>query len=237
MESLKQKVAIVTGGTSGIGRSACFRLAKEGAKVVVSSRNQNVCDEVAEEINNSGGCAKGIACDVSDEMAVTSLFRETECLWGGVDVLIASAGISGGSTPVEQYDFETWKQVINVNLSGMFLQVREAFRKMKKRGGGSIVVLSSQAGVEGYARKGAYCASKFGVRGLAQSLAEEGRKYGIRVTALCPGTVDTPILAATNTRVENPLTTDAIADAIVYLASLRGNTYIRDVVIERMLKS
>lgn len=232
-DSLLGKVAVITGGSSGIGEAIALRFAAEGARVVVASRDLSRCQRVVQVIRSAGHDSVALACDVTDERQVVTLFDQAESALGAVDITVASAGISGGATTVDEYPLEQWQRVLATNLTGVFLTVREAFRRMKGRGG-HIIVLSSQAGVEGYARKGAYCATKFGVRGLVHALAEEGRPFGVNVAALCPGTVDTPILAATNTHVKHPLSRDAVADAAVFLASLRGNGMIRDVVLERL---
>lgn len=230
---LRDRVAIVTGGSSGIGESIAVRFAREGARVVVSSRDLSRCERVTNAIVGTGGAALAVACDVREERQVLALFDQTEAAFGQMDIVVANAGISGGSKTVVDYTIDDWNRVLATNLTGVFLTVREAFRRMKSRGG-HIMVMSSQAGVEGYAGKGAYCATKFGARGIAHALAEEGRRYDINVSVLCPGTVDTPILAATNTKVKRPMAREAVADAAVYLAGLRGNAMIRDIVIERL---
>jgi len=230
---LEGKIAVVTGGSSGIGAAIARRFAREGAHVVVSSRRLDACQAVAEEIRADGCAATAIACDVTDEQSVIDLFKTVQEQLQRVDILVASAGISGGSTPLESYALEDWERVLRTNLTGCFLSCREAFKRMKDHGG-HIVVISSQAGIFGYATKGVYSASKFGVRGMAHVLGEEGRRYGINVGALCPGTADTPILAATNTKVKYPLELEALADAALYLATLRGNALVRDILLERM---
>lgn len=233
-ESLKDKVVVVTGASSGIGKSIAMRFAKEGAKVIVSSRTLDRCEDVVKEIRSKVQIASAVHCDVSNEQDVISLFDQCLKIYGDPDVVIANAGISGGNKTVEDYNLEDWNRVLATNLTGVFLTTREAFRRMKSKGG-HIIVMSSQAGVEGYAGKGAYCASKFGARGIAHALGEEGRKYNINVSTICPGTVDTPILSASNTNVKNPMTPEAIADAAVFLASLKGNSLVRDLVVERRL--
>lgn len=230
---LLDKVAIITGGSSGIGESIALRFAKGGARVVVSSRDSARCEQVTNAIIARGQMSLAVPCDVTNEQQVTVLFDRTEATFGQVDIVVANAGISGGNKTVDQYSLELWNSVLATNLTGVFLTVREAFRRMKTRGG-HIIVTSSQAGVEGYAGKGAYCATKFGVRGLAHALAEEGRRYNVNVSTLCPGTVDTPILAASNTKVKQPMSREAVADAAAFLAGLRGNSMIRDLILERM---
>ncbi|MEU1229711.1 SDR family oxidoreductase [Streptomyces sp. NPDC005828] len=234
--NMSGRTAVITGGSSGIGESIAYRFASEGANVVVASRSLERCQAVATTIRSEGGAAVAIACDVTDEEATISLFDRTIEEFGRVDVVVASAGISGGNMPLEDYPLTDWNRIIQTNLTGAFLTAREAFRRMKGHGG-HIIVISSQAGIEGYAQKGVYCASKFGVRGMAHVLGEEGRRYNINVSALCPGTAQTPILAATGTAVQAPLSLDALADAAVFLANLRGNSLIRDILLERMDQS
>jgi NAD(P)-dependent dehydrogenase (short-subunit alcohol dehydrogenase family) len=231
--SLDGRVALVTGGTSGIGEAIARRFSSLGARVVVSSRDLDRCKRAASGISQGNGNVLGIACDVRSEGDVVSLFDKTVQEFGKVDIVVASAGISGGSDPVIDYPLEQWKAVIETNLTGVFLTARETFRTMGENGG-HLIIISSQAGVEGYSGKGVYCASKFGARGLGHVLNEEGRKLGISVSTLCPGTTDTPILAATKTSVKNPLHLEALADAAEYLATLGGNAMVRDIVLERM---
>jgi 3-oxoacyl-[acyl-carrier protein] reductase len=232
---LDGKIVIVTGASSGIGKAIAIRFASEGAKTVVAARDKSRCDEVVSLILGMGYESHAASCDVTSERDIAQLFDETVSKYDGIDVVVANAGISGGNKKVEDYSLEEWNRVLNTNLTGVFLTVREAFRRMKKRGG-HVLVMSSQAGVEGYAGKGAYCASKFGVRGLAHALGEEGRQFNINVSAICPGTVATPILAASNTKVKHPMTPEAVAELALYLACLGGNSHIRDVVLERMLQ-
>ena len=229
---LTGRVAVVTGGSSGIGEAISHRFASEGAQVVVSSRNLVECKRVAEDIRERGGVAEPFSCDVRSEDDVANLFAHANATFGDVTVLVANAGISGGTTRIADYPPDRWREVIETNLTGVFLTCREGFSRMETTGG-HIILMGSQAGVTGYAGKGVYCASKFGVRGLGHVLAEEGRKFGINVSVLGPGTVQTPILAATGTSVKNPLHLDAVTDAAVYLATLRGNSMVRDVVLER----
>jgi 3-oxoacyl-[acyl-carrier protein] reductase len=233
-EVLKNKVAIITGASSGIGKSIALRFAEEGAKVILASRTLSRNEEVVKEILDKGQIALALSCDVREEQEVISLFNQCEKSFGRIDIVVANAGISGGNKTIADYNLEDWNKVLATNLTGVFLTIREAFRRMKD-GGGHIIVMSSQAGVEGYAGKGAYSASKFGVRGIAHVLSEEGRRFNINVSTICPGTVDTPILSASNTKVNHPMNPNAVADAAVYLALLSGNSLIRDVVIERML--
>lgn len=235
---LSGHVAIVTGASSGIGKAVATRLASEGAKVVVTSRSVENCELVAEQIRAKSGAAIAIGCDVTCEQSVAHLFEQAKERFGVVNIAVANAGISGGKQAIADYPLERWESVIATNLTGVFLTCREAFRAMRMSTcNRRIIIVGSFAGIEAYAEKGAYCASKFGVRGLAHALAEEGRGIGISVSTICPGTVDTPILQKTSDTAKNPLHADTIADAALYLATLGENALVRDLVIERMITS
>ncbi|MBS1778039.1 MAG: SDR family oxidoreductase [Bacteroidetes bacterium] len=231
---LNGKVAVITGASSGIGKAIAKRFANEGAHVVIASRDIVKGQDVVNEIVDSGNNAIFIQCDVRREEDIKFLFEETMKKYQYIDIVVANAGISGGKERVIDYDLTKWSDVLQTNLTGAFLTMREGFKSMVGKGG-HIIAISSQAGIEGYAGKGAYCASKFGVRGLAHALAEEGRAFNINVSTICPGTTDTPILKASQTNVQNPMNVDAVADAAIYLATLRGNALVRDIVLERMI--
>lgn len=191
MPDLSGKIAIVTGGSKGIGRAIAAALAAAGADVVVTSRNEEEARTAAKEIAELGqGRTLGLGADVRDYEAVKTMVGETVKALGGLDILIANAGV-GAFAPIDEMDAETWNRVIDTNLTGVFYSCREAIPELKKRGGGWIITIGSVAGR--YAMPGgtAYNASKWGLRGFTEALMLDVRHHGIRVSTIMPGTVDT----------------------------------------------
>jgi NAD(P)-dependent dehydrogenase (short-subunit alcohol dehydrogenase family) len=184
---LDGKVAVVTGGSRGIGRGIAEALAHEGAAVALTARSAPGAGRAAAEI---GGGAIGLACDVRSFEQVRELFREVERRAGGVDILVNNAGI-GIFGPVAETNPEDWRAVIETNLSGVFYCCREAIPRMKRRGGGYIFNISSLAGKNPMVNAAAYNASKFGLNGFSEALMMEVRYDGIRVSYLMPGSVAT----------------------------------------------
>jgi NAD(P)-dependent dehydrogenase (short-subunit alcohol dehydrogenase family) len=200
METLQDRVAIVTGGTSGIGRATALELARRGAAVVVVGRNPARIDETVRAMGDSGGAVAGLALDVSREADMDAMADRTLERFGRIDILVACAASAGSSSglpyTVAQMPVEDWDRSIDVNLKGMFFSNRAALRAMIRQRGGDIVnVSSARGGVKGLPCAAAYAASKHGVMGLSRSLAEEVRKYGVRVQVVLPDVTDTPMMA------------------------------------------
>ncbi len=185
--TVKGKVAIVTGSTKGIGRAIAERLLAEGAQVAVSARNQS---EVAAAVKELGRNAVGHPCDVRRESDVKALFDETERAFGGVDILVNNAGV-GFFKNLEEMSLDDWNSVIETNLTGVFLCSRAAIPRMRTRGGGYILNISSLAGRNAFPQATAYNASKFGLNGMSEALMQEVRYDGIKVSYLMPGSVAT----------------------------------------------
>lgn len=190
---LKDKIAIVTGAASGIGKATATAFAKEGAAVMCADINGEGAEAVAHTINDTGGNAAAITIDVSREDDVKRMVAETVARWGRLNVLYNNAGIGVGN-PVTQVTEEEWDRVIDINLKGVFLGCKHAIPEMLKSGGGSIVNTASNAGLDGAAMLSAYCASKGGVVLLTKALAMEWSRMGIRVNCVCPGVIKTAIL-------------------------------------------
>ncbi len=188
--SLKDKVAIVTGSTRGIGKATALTLAREGMRIVVNSRTQAEIDETVKMIEQMGAIAIGIRADVGDSQQVEALVQVTVEKFGRIDVLVNNAGIAIEKDFMHTTEKE-WDDIMNANLKSIFLCSKAVLPVMMKQGGGVIVNISSGAGKTGFASLSAYCASKFGVIGLTESLAKETGHYNIRVIALCPGSVAT----------------------------------------------
>ena len=188
---LKGKVAVVTGGTKGIGRGIAEALAREGLSVCISARTANEIAEATEALKKlGGGKAIGFVCDVRYHAQVKSLFERTTAEFGGVDVLVNNAGI-GMFAPVEEMSPEDFRAILETNLCGVFYCCHEAIPLMKQRGGGYIINISSLAGANPHPRMAAYNASKFGLNGFSEALMQEVRHDGIKVSYIMPGSVNT----------------------------------------------
>ncbi len=196
---LKDRVAIVTGGASGIGEACSQLLAKQGARVAVVDLNIEQGKRVVANIEAQGREAMFLAADVSDTSDVVAMARKTRETYGGIDILVNAAGVLYYGTIVETPDAE-WQRVIAVNLTGTFLCCREVVPHMVQRGKGSIINFSSTTGAHGAcARAVAYVASKGGVAALTRAMCIDHARQGIRVNALCPGPTDTAMLRKAQT--------------------------------------
>jgi NAD(P)-dependent dehydrogenase (short-subunit alcohol dehydrogenase family) len=236
MGELTGKVAIVTGGSAGIGRAAAIALAREGAAVVLADVDDARGSQVAAGLRDAGGQAHYVHCDVSDDAQVEAMVRTAVESFGGLDLAFNNAGIEGIPAPTHECTVENWHRTLAVNLTGVWQCMRHEIPAMLARGGGSIVNCSSVAGLVGFATAPAYVTSKHGIVGLTKTAALEYAQAGIRVNAVCPGVIDTemierftggqPEATAAMTELE-PLgrmgRPEEIADAVVWLCSDRSS--------------
>jgi NAD(P)-dependent dehydrogenase (short-subunit alcohol dehydrogenase family) len=186
MKQLENKVAIVTGGGSGIGKGIANAFAAEGCRIVIASRNAARLHAAAKEMAQSGAEIEAVPTDVTNEAQVQALFQQTMAHFGRLDILVNSSGAFDGG-PIDAISIEAWDSVIGANLTGPFLCIREAFRIMKAAGGGRIINIGSISAQRTRENMAPYTASKFGLWGLTQAAALEGRSYGIAVSCLHPG--------------------------------------------------
>lgn len=195
MGRVEGKVAVVTGGARGLGRSACELLAAEGAHVAVTDLHDDEGRGVVTAIRDAGGEAEYWSLDVTDEDRVRQVFTEVVERWGRIDVLVNNAGIAGSSKPTHELSREEWDRVITVNVTGTFLCTKHAVRVMREHGGGSIIDLSSIYGIVGAPDAPPYHASKGAVRLMAKTDALLYAADGIRVNSIHPGFIWTSMVA------------------------------------------
>jgi NAD(P)-dependent dehydrogenase (short-subunit alcohol dehydrogenase family) len=238
---LEGKVAIVTGGASGIGEAACRMFVARGAKVCVADVNADAANALAKELGEEN--AFGIKVDVSKSDDADQMVRETVKRFGKLDVAVNNAGIGGKQASTADYTPDDWRQVISINLDGVFYCMRAEIPEMIKSGNASIVNIASILGSVGFASAPAYVAAKHGVVGLTKTAAWEYAQQGIRVNSVGPGFINTPLLAAADQSIiegiasfhaSNRLgTSDEVAELITFLASDRssnmtGGYYLTD---------
>jgi NAD(P)-dependent dehydrogenase (short-subunit alcohol dehydrogenase family) len=183
--TLQDKVALITGGGTGIGASIARTFANAGARVIVAGRNASRLAAVANELG-----AQAIPADVSDEASVAALFAAIDASAGGPDVLDNNAGVTGPVAPAADMDLAAWDETMAINVRGTLLCIKHAVPRMKARGGGSIINMSSLMGLRGQPMRSAYTASKYAVLGITDAIAQEVGVDNIRVNALCPGAVN-----------------------------------------------
>ncbi|WP_258171313.1 SDR family NAD(P)-dependent oxidoreductase [Paenibacillus sp. R14(2021)] len=217
LPDLKDKVALITGAGSGIGRAAAMMLAKQGMKVCLVDLKDERREQTKEEIVAAGGQSITVDVDISDPARVAQAFEETAKTWGRLDVVFANAGINGVLSPIEDMEPKDWERTLNVNLKGTFLSVKYAIPHMKERGG-SIIITSSINGSRAFAGFGmaAYSTSKAGQVAFMKMAALELARYNIRVNAICPGAIDTNIG-------ENTKSTPELEKVIIPVKYPKGN--------------
>jgi 3-hydroxybutyrate dehydrogenase len=191
---LENKVAIVTGAASGIGKEIALVYAREGAKVAIADLNKEAADAAAAEIGGQGRQVLGVAMDVTNESAVNAGVAAVIAAFGGVDVLVSNAGIQIVH-PLEEFPFSEWKKMLAIHLDGAFLTTRACLPHMYASGrGGSIIYMGSVHSKEASVLKAPYVTAKHGLIGLAKVVAKEGAKHGVRSNVICPGFVRTPLV-------------------------------------------
>ncbi|MET0203906.1 MAG: 3-hydroxybutyrate dehydrogenase [Casimicrobiaceae bacterium] len=191
---LKDKVAVVTGAASGLGKAIAMRFAKEGARVVIADLDKRQADAVASQIEGVQGRAIGVAMDVTSEEAVDRGVAATVAAFGSVDILVSNAGIQIVH-PVEEFSFAEWKKMLAIHLDGAFLTTKACLPHMYRHGrGGTILYMGSVHSHLASPLKAPYVTAKHGLMGLARTVAKEGAKHGVRANVICPGFVRTPLV-------------------------------------------
>jgi NAD(P)-dependent dehydrogenase (short-subunit alcohol dehydrogenase family) len=247
--SLSGRVAVVTGGSSGLGRASAISLAAAGARVAILGRSltdlQITLQSVLDHGEVPGPAALAIPVDLADANALAHAMHEVREQLGPVDILVNAAGTDTPGS-IEELDVEGWDRVLNVNLRAVFLLSKEVFPGMRAGGGGTIINIGSVAGRRGWANASAYCASKFALTGLTQATAAEGRAHGIRVCLLYPGAMDTNWGAwspedrdSTSGRAAaaESMPPDHVAELITWIAQSPADIVLNEVTVTPLLEN
>ena len=244
-DRLENKVAIVTGAASGIGRETALRFAREGARVTLADRNRDGGEKTQSLVEGAGGEAHFVSVDVSKVDQVEEMVEKTVERFGGLDVLVNAAAVLIRTPPLAEVDERLWDLTMSTNLKGLFFCCKYAIPAMLRNGGGSIINLASQAGLRGYGQSLPYAVSKAGVIHLTTTAASQYTSQGIRINVIAPGPVDTPHLRGSTAssevlreREEQPplgrvARPEEIANVILFLASdeasyISGSTFLVD---------
>jgi len=233
---IKNKVAVITGASKGIGRQTALYLAKAGAHLAVSARSSELLDSLAREVENGGGKIFTFSGDMSKENDIQKFVKNTIDRLGGIDILINNAGV-GHFFPVADMATEIWDDMFNLNVRGLFITTREALPHLRKAGEAVVVNVVSLAGKNAFVGGGGYAASKHAVLGFSRCLMLEERKNNIRVLAICPGSVDTYFFQGQRSadvskmtpNLEKALKSEDIADSIVHMIRMPQRALISEI--------
>ena len=221
-------VALVTGGSKGIGRAIAARLAALGAAVAICGRNSETLNQTAAELTKSGARVFARVADVTLQTDVAALVAGAEAALGPLSILVNNAGI-GIFGPTHEKSEEDWDKVINTNLKSMFLLSKAVVPGMIERKSGDIVNISSLAGLNAFSGGGIYCASKWGVQGLSACMAEDLRAYGIRVSTVCPGSVATEFSGSEPKDASKVLSAEDVAHAVEMIVTQSSRSFISQI--------
>jgi 3-oxoacyl-[acyl-carrier protein] reductase len=229
--ALSGSVAVVTGGSRGIGFAIATALADLGATVVITGRDETRVVAAAAELSARGPACEGVRCDVADLESVTALGSRLGEKYGRVDILVNNAGIGGPASLLHELNPEDWDAIFHTNVRGVFYMIRAVVPLMIAAGSGHIINISSLAGKNPLLRGAAYSASKWALNGLTYSVAEELRSHNIRVSVVCPGSVDTEFSPHAGKDPERMLTPEDVAHVVTMLVTQRPQAFVSEVLL------
>ena len=232
---LRDRVALVTGGSRGIGRAVALKLASLGAAIAICGRNAKALEKTAGELRACGVAVHAAEADVQLAASVQSLVTEIESKLGPISLLVNNAGI-GSFGPAHEKSEEDWDRVLNTNLKSVFLVSRAVAPSMIRERRGDIINISSLAGKNTFIGGGIYCASKWGLQGLSGCMAEDLRGYGIRVSVICPGSVATEFSGRSPKDPTKVLTAEDVAHAVAMVATQGPQSFLSEVHLRPLVK-
>ena len=231
MTSLVGQVALITGAGRGIGAAIAAKIAAMGAAVVLAGRTREPLESTADAIVKAGGQAEAVVCDVMHLSSVEALAAHIDKTLGRLDILVNNAGIGGFGGPLHQLPSESWDEVLNTNLRGVYYCIRALAPLMIRDRTGHIINISSLAGKNALPNGAAYAASKWGLNGLSYSVAEELRTYNIRVSVVCPGSVDTELSPHAGKDKSKMLQPEDVAHTVAMLVTQAPQSFVSEILL------
>jgi len=228
---LSGKVAVVTGGTRGIGRGIAGALLELGASVIITGRNGQRAAAVATELSVDSKTCEGVECDVKSLVSVAALAQHVREKYGRLDILVNNAGVGGPRSLLHELNPDNWDEIFETNVRGVFFMMRELVPLITATGGGHIVNISSLAGKNPLPKGAAYSASKWALNGLSYSVAEELRAHNIRVCVVCPGSVDTEFSPHSGKDPGKMLRPEDVAHVVTMLVTQRQQSFVSEVLL------
>ena len=225
---LKGQTALITGASRGIGLAIARKLGAMGAQLALCARDAGRLEQAEAELRQAGCRTLAVPADVTDAAAVDALVQKVIGTLGGIDILVNNAGI-GVFAQLHELREDDWDRVMNTNLKGVYLCSRAVAPQMMRRHGGHIINISSLAGKNAFAKGGVYCASKWGLQGMTACMAEDLRGYGIRVSAVCPGTVETEFSPHAGKDAKKMLQPDDVAHVVAMLVTQAEQSFVSEV--------
>ncbi len=230
-------VAVITGGSRGIGYAVAETLGQMGAAVVIAATSAERLDRAVRQLSAKGLVCEGLVCDVADLNSVGKLGEHVRNRYGRIDVLVNNAGVGEKASLLHELDPQTWDKIFNTNVRGAYYMMRALVPLMMESGGGHVINISSLAGKNPLPRGAAYSASKWALNGLSYSAAEELRSHNIRVSVVCPGSVDTEFSPHAGKSADQMLRPEDVAHVVAMLVMQRPQSFVSEVLIRPTRKS